>query len=127
MAREIKFRAWDGEMHYGIVPLPDGNVAEFIDSESVAPWQSGSPEVVMQFTGITNNGQEWYEDDILENDGDWYRVSWSDEDARWEAVGIGWTGEIMSLGELVSQETWVQGNAYQNPELISPRPSGDPE
>ena len=74
---------------------------------------------VLQFTGLTNNGQEWCEGDILENDRDWYQISWSIDEARWEAVGIRATSETLALSELLSSETWVQGNIYQNPELLS--------
>ena len=35
-----------------------GNVYHKLDSSNYE---------VMQFTGLTNNGQEWYEGDILEN------------------------------------------------------------
>ena len=74
--------------------------------------------VLMQFTGFTNNGQDWYEGDILENDGDWYRVEWDAEQGIWEAAGIEDTHEIIALNEVLSSETWVQGNIYQKPELL---------
>ncbi len=74
---------------------------------------------LMQFTGLMCNGHEWYEGDILENDGDWYQVIWDKDGARWEALGIGSTGECLALSELLSQETFVQGNIYQHAHLLT--------
>lgn len=84
------------------------------------PSTGKDPYPLMQFTGLGSNGQEWYDGDILENDGDWYEIAWDKDEARWEAIGIRSTGEILALHELVSSETWVQGNVYQNPELTKP-------
>jgi hypothetical protein len=69
----------------------------------------------MQFTGFTNNGQEWYEGDILENDSDWYQIGWGNEDGRWLALGMASTTETIDLCELLSSETWVRGNVHQMP------------
>lgn len=81
--------------------------------------QSTAGNIPMQFTGITNNGQKWYEGDILECDSDWYQITWDDDQAQWEATGINSTGESIGLCELISSESWVQGNIYQNPELLT--------
>lgn len=75
-------------------------------------------ETVGQFTGFVNNGQKWYEGDILESDMDWYRIEWDGDEGRWEAVGVKGTHERLALHEVLSSETWVQGNIYENPELL---------
>lgn len=138
MNRLIKFRAWDNEKkrmwwnvqnaydtlgvhccpketdecrHDDFMPSSFGDVLE-------PEWDDSIRYQVMQYTGLTNNGQEWYEGDILENDADWYRVAWDTDQARWEAVGIKGTHETLALSELVSSETWVQGNVHENPELL---------
>ena len=72
-----------------------------------------------EYTGITCNGHEWYEGDIIENDSDWYQITWDDDQARWEATGINSTHESLALSEMISQETWVQGNIYENKDLLS--------
>jgi hypothetical protein len=71
-----------------------------------------------QFTGFTNNGEDWYEGDILESDGDWYQIEWCDEQGRWIAAGVGSTHQDIDLCELLGSETWLQGNIYENPELL---------
>lgn len=115
--RAIKFRAWDLEKKRWVRELPftilthTNRDALFSLTEGNIAW--------LQFTGLTNNGQEWYDGDILANDSDWYQIGWSRGEARWGAFGIRFTHEILALSELLSQETWVQGNVFENPELLS--------
>lgn len=122
MKREIKFKFYsnyyeDDKTKYRLYPdvltLNHISTGDYSEENEI---QHGIP---CQFTGLTNNGQEWYEGDILENDTDWYQIEWDNDDAMWRAVGIRSTGESLGLSELLSQETWVQGNIYQNPELLS--------
>lgn len=111
--RTIKFRAWDKNRE---VMMPNIEIEQRYDTTYFHPNARDEVEL-MQFTGLGSNGQEWYEGDILENDGDWYEIVW-DSEGQWRASGIGATGENLQLGELVSSETWVQGNVHQNPELL---------
>lgn len=112
--REIRFRCWNGEQ----MVSPD-----YIDRDGIAFWKENSIPTrgtqLMQYTGFKANGHELYEGDIIENDGDWYQITWDEDEGRWEATGIQSTGESLALWELSdSQETWVQGNIYENPELL---------
>lgn len=115
--RPIKYRAWaDGKMHAvrAISFTEDGVLHRILDGQGV----QRLPTHLMQYTGLANNGEDWYDGDILENDCDWYRIGWDNDQARWEAIGIRSTGETLALSELISSETWVQGNVYENPELL---------
>jgi len=62
---------------------------------------------VGQWTGRTDkSGTEVYEKQILEEDGQWYTVVWSDDDCSWWASGIEDT-ESIALSEIVSH-SWLQ-------------------
>lgn len=133
MSREIKFRIYKGynlrespwmKDEKGMVYLTLDSMqggfywSEEDDTEYSFGREDRNRVPIMQYTGLKCNGYEWYDGDILENDGDWYVITWDEDQASWEATGIRSTGESLSLCELLSQETWVQGNIYQNPELI---------
>lgn len=128
MNREIKFRAWDGEkMKYlSDVSMDAYTVVFYHDCilKGKKTFTTGKPaktvEVIpMQFTGFTTNGQEVYESDILECDSDWYEVVWDQDQGSWFAQGIASTCESIALCEVIGSETWVQGNTYENPELLA--------
>ena len=125
--REIKFRVWDNDMRwmrrvasisFARDGVPDGVIAYGLKHNSGTTYLKDGEIVLMQSTGFTNNGQEWYDGDILENDTDWYLIGWSEEEGRWLAIGANSTHETIDLCELVSTETWLQGNIYENPELL---------
>lgn len=114
--KTIKFRAWDTINKRWATDVPF-TILTHTNNKALFELQSDGIEWI-QYTGLKSNGQEWYEGDILENDSDWYQVEWDNDEGRWLAVGIGSTHESIALCELVSSETFVQGNIYQNPELL---------
>jgi hypothetical protein len=123
--REIKFRAWD-KLHKEMVKCVGMRlVFERANGEAMSTLGPTTTNHIhpsyfemMQFTGFTNNGEDWYEDDILESDGDWYQIEWCDEQGRWIAAGVNSTHQDIDLCELLGSETWLQGNIYENPELL---------
>jgi len=115
MNREIKFRAFHKEtktMSYGIdIPML------MREKELVLANEFTSYEF-MQFTGFTIKGNdELYENDLIENDGEMFRIEFLD--GSWECINIV-NGENIALSELASsRDTCLQGNIYQNQELIN--------
>jgi hypothetical protein len=110
--RVIKFRAWNDADKEMFVPGPAYRLernGELTTIEKI---------YLMQFTGFTNNGQDWYDGDILENDSDWYQIGWDNETGQWWANGMASTHESIALHELLSSETWVQGNIHEPPEWV---------
>lgn len=105
MAREIKFRAWNGEQMLS---------PEHIGRDGHAYWHENSiPEStdkVMQFTGLKDkNGKEIYEGDIVENEEQAMRGVY---EFREGTFGIKGTRTIQNYGAVII------GNIYENPELI---------
>lgn len=115
MKREIKFRAWDGqimlECHDIGVCEPDDafgtNLALALNEEGLE---------YMQYTGLTDkNGKEIYE-------GDWFRpnipnsrtamlVEWDEHKASYKPFNDANYSYSAASGEVI-------GNMYENPELL---------
>jgi hypothetical protein len=109
--REIKFRAWDGKKMVFCDGLSD--FAYFGDTLA-----HRDDFILMQYTGLKANGVEIYEGDIIENDSEWWQVIF--EEGKFVCDPIQGGNVLMDLSELSdSSETWVQGNIYKNPELLT--------
>lgn len=110
MNRPIKFRAWDNEQKFMLMPESDVLVISTngvaIDSEEFA---------VMQFTGLTDkNGKEIYEGDIL-SAGDEYgpwAIQWDEKLLMWKVKDGGMLWALRKDAEVI-------GNIYENPELLT--------
>lgn len=112
MVREIKFRAWsvNEEMMWDW---------EWIQDVPQRAFWTASDLRIMQYTGFKDaGGDELYDGDIFEDDAEWFRIGWDDDEGAWYALAIN-GGVHMQLSEFAGSSTcWKQGNIYQNPELI---------
>jgi uncharacterized phage protein (TIGR01671 family) len=126
MAREIKFRAWDGQvMHYDVWVAPCGMWSA---NEMTLEAPHGDASTLMRFIGLRDKaGREIYEDDIVE--GQWgqpARVAWANaySGPQWctvdkEGISEDYYGGIAYIGGTEdTASTRVLGNIYENPELI---------
>lgn len=114
MKREIKFRAWDAT-------TSDPKMVSWDDLKS-SPCEyvfiHNKDVTLMQFTGLKDKtGMDIYEGDIIEDDGVWLTINWSDEDACYWANVINGS-ETYSLNEIAT-ESFVQGNIHENPDIIN--------
>jgi uncharacterized phage protein (TIGR01671 family) len=112
MTREIKFRAWDGELMTGSLTLQ-----EIVTDDTDFRQFWFDFKAVMQFTGLHDkNGREIYEGDI---------VSWRRDDETY-THSIRWSEAFacfdfpMTVVQQMPQfyELEVVGNIYENPELL---------
>lgn len=128
MAREIKFRVWDGE---------DMISPDYVDRDGYGHWKSNSipnaDNELMQFTGLHDrNGKEIFEGDIIA------LQTYADGTTR-ENRTVDWQTPSFVLMPIPRQHTldeaWrltlveqydgeVIGNIYENPELLAPKQEG---
>lgn len=133
--REIKFRAWDGEI------MLNADVLAFEDYGLLKDQLSSEP-ALMQYTGLKDkNGKEIYEGDILETPYEYNGNEYTNQD---DEAGL-YRGKIhyrpskgfiqthvIMFDDYEEADTWskrgdleirssytrVIGNIYENPELI---------
>lgn len=128
MAREIRFRLWDGNsMHYSENGWSGSN--GFVDIVRVYTGYIDSDEWedyrLMQYAGLKDDdGKEIYEGDVLKVDGRiWTNVyigkGWDDAFSCWAwPVGGDGPSEIPTGWYKDDRETYVIGNVYESPELL---------
>lgn len=130
----FNFRAWDGErMHFASLFGRGGGVTYFsLTSEvssdppchEVAAFASAavSSETVMQSTGLTANGVEIYEGDVVRYQSAIGRVVFRDA-TFWVDKISGDSWMAYSFVEQVGHgdDCTVIGNIYENPELLEGR------
>jgi len=128
MSREIKFRAWEIELHEWNIDYKiklNGDVKDF-DFDYDGYYEFIVPKedyIIEQYTGLKDkNGKEIYEGDIVKArdwDGEWgkYRIKWKQSHCAFEAFKCGkyrkWN---FSLTGFIDIE--VIGNIHENPELL---------
>ena len=108
--REIKFRAWDGEMMKPCNVLTDGKYTGMLGVFNYP---------VMQYTGLKDkNFVEIYDNDLITNPS---RNGNKPHVVEWSETFGGWVGLYKGLAYLIAQELSeikVIGNIHENPELL---------
>ena len=127
MSREIRFRAWDGEL------------GEMLDHDS-AHWFYGSngleagynaghshPTIgegdwveleIMQYTGLKDsNGVEIYESDLVDYLGSTYEIVYGDRTPEFHLKGCS-SDDDWTLGGAGWEKVKVIGNRFDNPDLL---------
>lgn len=129
MAREIKFRIWDGDQI--VYPIKDSELA-FVDGSipKFNVWSQGGEHLyevivkeLMQFTGLLDkNGKEIYEGDILHNTehGHKFIIQWGISGESYAGWAGNWLGKdfISPLFNSPLENCEVIGNIYVNPDLL---------
>lgn len=111
MNRELKFRAWDTYAKPNKMVMP--NNGDFIGWHAPSNWQKCYK--IMQYIGLDDaNGKEIYEDDILSDGQDNYRVWIEDGKMLIGGVNKEWD-EFISIHK--TSRFKVIGNVFENPEL----------
>lgn len=107
---EIKFRAWDKQKKEW---LPNDTLIDFQGVLCKDDCQTlGIEAEIMQYTGLKDkNGIEIYEGDIVDNDGDLFKVVYMDARFMGESED--------GLLDFPTKNWLVVGNLYENPNLLS--------
>ena len=119
--REIKFRAWDGELK----EMLDWDKFFNLDIAQVFESKGSWGVYPMQYTGAKDlNNTEIYEDDIIvwaeeTNHGiSLFKavVVWSEDALEYIALNeLGWS---MCLYEIIEKNGYIVGNVHENSELL---------
>jgi hypothetical protein len=130
MAREIKFRIWNGaEMvrdvtvgKFGVFYVnPSNDGLDLKDSASITPFTTKyhSDTPVMQYTGLVDvNGEEIFEGDVLKhNNGYLIEVQWGHH--LWAFIPINRKPLYRYQDACFPSQFKVIGNIYEHPELLN--------
>ena len=119
MEREFRFRYYDPSIKAMLTPACVGEFGFYAEDRDFEDGKSLPFDRLMQFTGIHDRqGKEIYDRDILETvQGTRFVVEWHNDNCQWclkDDQGLRW-----DLHRYMTPNLWVEGNIYQNPELIN--------
>ena len=131
MMREIKFRAWDGQLMHTVdtIEFPVGGVRWFgpgvgqgiVEANPLFDWKVDS--ILMQYTGLKDkNGKEIYEGDIVkaetlgakENRSYIGEIVYTAHETQFRAKEPHWSSHIF-----YPNHTEIIGNIHEHPELLT--------
>ncbi|MDR1695614.1 MAG: YopX family protein [Endomicrobium sp.] len=126
MSRQVKFRAWIKEQKEMLEVHWLNCILEKIssDDEHGVPHYYNFDEIeLMQYIGLKDkNGKEIYEDDFVVYDGYLYKIIWLEDEACFKMEEVlkshPENAEIFSIEEFGANSLIVDGNIYDNPELL---------
>lgn len=115
--REIKFRGLTrtGRWVYGSLVIDQGETYIYWRDDAGLHKSVVLPETVGQYTGLKDHVHEWYEDDVIEQEGTGRIAVIEFEDGAFWAVENGVRGGLLQYWQA---EFRVIGNVYENPELL---------
>ena len=121
MMRELKFRAWykpEKKMIYNIQNEFEERIELGMDCFS--DYLKNDDFIVNQFTGRTDKeGKEIYEDDILLIIGQgYYRVTWDRDNCKFYLLPLEDYLDEMPLDRSWEIDYEVEGNIYENKDLL---------
>lgn len=124
--REIKFRAWNGEMHTEGVCVGEGWVG-VVWIGGGGGYDFDGDAIIMQYTGLKDkNGTEIYEGDIINdqfNCGQLHSIEWNGKTSGFDKRPINSclpndNPSAISICPDTTTKGIVIGNIHENPELL---------
>jgi hypothetical protein len=120
--KKVKFLAFDRENKavypvIGIRQDSDLHAVWIENKQGVRLWVKATTVELIQYTGLTDFAQhELYDQDIVQDQGRNYLISWNEYEARYELTLI---GDVRHKRHIVDVKVMTRlGSAYERPDLV---------